>query len=89
VTERHQQAAARCLRQWHSRLQQARDVIAVGAYQRGHDGELDQAVRLEPQINAFLQQDLHEHAALAASVEQLRALTEANASMAGLPAGAA
>jgi flagellum-specific ATP synthase len=77
VTEREQQVAARRLRQWLARLHQARDVMAVGAYQSGQDPELDCAVRLEPLLQSFLQQDLHEHAALATSLEQLHALAAA------------
>ncbi len=81
VTAPAQQVAARRLRHWLARLHQARDVIAVGAYQSGQDHELDRAVHLEPQMNAFLQQDLSEHAALASSVERLGALVQSGADL--------
>ena len=40
------------------------------------DAELDTAVRLQPQIAALLQQDMHEPAALGDSFERLCALIE-------------
>ncbi len=76
VTERAQQTAARRVRLWLARLHQARDVIAVGAYQSGQDPELDRAVHLEPHLGAFLQQDLQDHATLGSSIEQLSALAQ-------------
>jgi len=74
VAPRTQQLAARRLRQLMARLAKARDLLQLGAYQSGHDAELDLAVRLAPQINAFLQQDMHERAPLADSRAQLQAL---------------
>jgi flagellum-specific ATP synthase len=74
VVPREQQAAARRLRQWLARLTKARDILALGAYQPGHDAELDKAVHLAPQIHAFLQQDMHERAALEPCRGQLMAL---------------
>ena len=65
VAPRPQQQAARRMRQLLAKLSKARDLIQLGAYQPGHDAELDQAVRLAPQMNTFLQQDMHERAALA------------------------
>ncbi|MCY7316949.1 MAG: flagellar protein export ATPase FliI [Rubrivivax sp.] len=70
ATREHIQAARR-LRQLLSKVNKARDLIQLGAYQPGHDSELDTAVRLQPQINALLQQDMHEPATLAASCTQL------------------
>ena len=74
VAPREQVTAARRLRHWLARLAKARDLLQIGAYQPGHDAELDLAVRLAPQMNAFLQQDMHERAALDASRGQLLAL---------------
>ena len=74
VAPRPQQHAARRLRQLMAKLGKARDLLQLGAYQPGHDAELDLAVRLAPQINAFLQQDMHERAALPDSRAQLLAL---------------
>ncbi|UUX94879.1 flagellar protein export ATPase FliI [Aquabacterium sp. J223] len=67
-------AAARRARQLIARYNKARDLIALGAYQPGHDAELDSAVRLQPALAALLQQDMHEHAPLDEAAEQLAAI---------------
>jgi flagellum-specific ATP synthase len=66
--------AARRVRQLLAKVNKARDLIQLGAYAPGHDAELDLAVRLQPQINALLQQDMHDRAALDASQQQLLAV---------------
>ncbi len=71
VAPREHLQAARRMRQLLSKVNKARDLIQLGAYQPGHDAELDTAVRLQPQMNALLQQDMHEPAALDASRSQL------------------
>ena len=76
VAPREHLHAARRMRQLLSRVNKARDLIQLGAYQPGHDAELDTAVRLQPQMNALLQQDMHECAALDGSRAQLRHLME-------------
>jgi flagellum-specific ATP synthase len=63
--------AARRMRQLLSKVNKARDLIQLGAYQSGHDAELDTAVRLQPRMNALLQQDMHERAELNAGRAQL------------------
>ncbi len=70
VAREHQQAARR-MRQLLSKVNKARDLIQIGAYQPGHDAELDLAVKLQPHMNALLQQDMHERAALDMSRAQL------------------
>jgi len=52
----------------------ARDLIQLGAYQAGHDPELDQALQLHPQLVNLLQQDMHDRAPLAQSRAQLARL---------------
>ena len=74
VAPRPQQQAARRLRQLMAKLTKARDLLQLGAYQSGHDAELDLAVRLAPQISSFLQQDMHERAPLADCRAHLQAL---------------
>ncbi len=75
VVPHDQVLAARRLRQWLARLNKARDLIQLGAYAPGSDAELDTALRQQPQIEALLQQDMHDRAALDASRAQLRAVT--------------
>jgi flagellum-specific ATP synthase len=78
VAPRDQLAAARKARALLARLSKARDLIALGAYQAGHDAELDLAVKLQPQLSALLQQDMHDCAALDMSRAQLIKLLGAN-----------
>jgi flagellum-specific ATP synthase len=51
-----------------------RDLIAIGAYQRGSDPRVDNAITLWPRMQKFLQQDMHERVDFAASLTALRAL---------------
>ncbi len=77
VAPRDHLQAARRMRQLLARVNKARDLIQLGAYQPGHDAELDMAVKLQPQMNALLQQDMHESAALDMSRAQLKHLMSA------------
>ena len=64
---------ARQFRQALSTYQQNRDLISIGAYQRGSDPRVDNAVALWPRMQKFLQQDLRERADFAASLTSLQA----------------
>jgi flagellum-specific ATP synthase len=57
-----------------SRYQRARDLIAVGAYVAGSDPVLDEAIRLYPRMEKYLQQDFGECALFAASKSGLEDL---------------
>ena len=74
ITSPEQQQLARRLKQLTSRYQRNRDLIAVGAYAAGSDPVLDEAIRLMPQIEAFLQQGIHEKAGIPESSARLAAL---------------
>ncbi|ANB02793.1 flagellar protein export ATPase FliI [Ectothiorhodospira sp. BSL-9] len=52
--------AARQFKQLYSQYQQNRDLISVGAYQKGSDPRVDEAIALFPRLERFLQQDLRE-----------------------------
>lgn len=65
---------ARQFRQTLATYQQNRDLIAVGAYQRGSDPRVDNAVTLWPKMQKFLQQDIHERVDFAASLTALKAV---------------
>lgn len=54
-----------------------RDLITIGAYQRGADPLVDEAIARWPAIQAFLGQDVHEAASLESSKAALLALLEA------------
>ena len=77
VAPQEQLDAARRARALLSKLSKARDLIQIGAYQPGHDAELDLAVQLQPQLASLLQQDMHQRSTLADSRAQLCRLTGA------------
>ena len=62
---------ARRLRQATATYENNRDLIAIGAYQRGSDPRIDSAIARWPAIEAFLRQDMHERVDLANSVAAL------------------
>jgi flagellum-specific ATP synthase len=64
----------RHFKQLYSRFQRSRDLISVGAYAAGSDPLLDQAIRLYPSFEGFLQQNLSERADFPGSIDQLFAL---------------
>ncbi|ASM50731.1 flagellum-specific ATP synthase [Pseudoalteromonas espejiana DSM 9414] len=59
VSEPHMQQA-RVLKQVYSMYQQNKDMITLGAYQKGADQMLDQAINMMPRVNAFLQQGMRD-----------------------------
>ncbi len=74
ITDATQQQLARKLKQLMSSYQRNRDLVNVGAYKRGTDPQLDEAIALQPEIAAFLQQDVGEQSRTADSLAQLRRL---------------
>ena len=58
----------------YSRYHRSRDLINVGAYVRGADPALDEAIELYPRMEAFLRQDLRERAGFGESCLQLEQL---------------
>ena len=64
-------AVVRQFKQFFSRYQRSRDLIAVGAYQPGGDPVLDSAVQLYPRLEAFLQQGIHEREAYDGALQKL------------------
>ncbi|WP_101675904.1 flagellar protein export ATPase FliI [Alloalcanivorax mobilis] len=65
---------AQRFKQLFSRYQRNRDLIGVGAYSPGHDAQLDQAVQLYPNLEAFLQQAIGERAGIEDSRDALTQL---------------
>ncbi|ETJ48753.1 flagellar protein export ATPase FliI [Pseudoalteromonas agarivorans] len=59
VSEPHMQQA-RVLKQVYSMYQQNKDMITLGAYHKGADQMLDQAINMMPRVNAFLQQGMRD-----------------------------
>jgi len=65
-------ALARRFRQMLSTFQQNRDLIAIGAYQKGSDPRIDAAMAQWPNMQRFLQQGMHEKVGYADSLATLR-----------------
>ena len=60
----------------YAHYQRNRDLISVGAYVRGSDPLLDEAIALYPRMEKFLKQDMFQREPYAASIAQLTALFE-------------
>ncbi|EHR42286.1 flagellar protein export ATPase FliI [Alishewanella jeotgali] len=60
VTSDEHQLLARSIKQLYASYQQSKDLIAIGAYVRGSDPQLDLAINMLPKINQFLQQGMKE-----------------------------
>lgn len=71
VTSLEHQQMARGLKQLYSSYQQSKDLIAIGAYVRGSDPQLDKAIGMMPRINLFLQQGMHDVVAYDDSLQGL------------------
>jgi flagellum-specific ATP synthase len=69
----HLVAAGR-LRRWLAAHRNNEDLLRVGAYQKGSDAELDQAIRLMPQLGNFLQQRRDEPTTLQQTINSVLAL---------------
>jgi len=69
----HQQTALR-FRQLYSTYRQNRDLIAVGAYRKGSDPRIDEAIDFQPRLLDFLRQSNTCPVTIEESLEQLDAL---------------
>ena len=75
VVDKEHADAARKVRALAATYEAKRDLISIGAYQKGHDAELDRAVAKYPAIEAFLQQSPKDPAPFGETVEKLERLT--------------
>ena len=64
---------ARRFRQITALYEHNRDLITIGAYQRGSDPRIDNAIARWPQIEGYLRQDMRERVSLGHSTAQLAA----------------
>lgn len=71
VSTKEQAAAAARVRELLATYERSEDLINIGAYQKGSNPRLDEAIAQYDRINTYLKQDRHEPAALQASVERL------------------
>jgi len=77
VTDAEHQVSISRLRQVYSIYQEHRDLIAVGAYQKGSDPRIDDAIARWPGIIEFLRQHQHERVDFRNSIEELDRLLDA------------
>jgi flagellum-specific ATP synthase len=78
VSSSHREVARR-FRQTLSTYQHHRDLISIGAYQKGTDPRVDAAIAAWPRMQKFLQQDMHQRLDFAASLTSLQTLLAENA----------
>ncbi|MBW2941598.1 flagellar protein export ATPase FliI [Zhongshania aquimaris] len=76
VTDKSHQDQVRYFRQMYSLYQQNKDLITIGAYQRGSDARLDEAVSAWPRMVKFLQQAYDESERFDSSLDQLSVLLD-------------
>ena len=74
VVSKDQMRAAQRFRQVYSAYRQRQDLIAVGAYQKGSDPQVDQAIAMYPRLVRFLQQEVDEPVELRAAQERLASI---------------
>jgi ATP synthase in type III secretion protein N len=71
IVGQEHRANARRLRQLVATFEAKRDLIALGAYAKGSDKDLDEAISRMPRIEAFLQQEASQPSALAETLSRL------------------
>ncbi len=74
ISSPEQIEAARRLRQHVAIYEHHRDLIAIGAYQKGSDPRVDAAIAVWPRIQKFLAQGIYESVDFAASLASLEAV---------------
>lgn len=78
ISDDAQLAGARRFKHLYSLYEQHRDLISVGAYQRGSDPRVDEAIAFHSHLQAFLQQDMRESVSIQQSIDELeRLMTQA------------
>lgn len=76
VSDAHLKNAYR-FKQIYAKYQQSKDLISVGAYSKGSDSEIDQAITLMPVMKQFLQQGLKEKVDSESSFQQMHIIMNA------------
>jgi len=67
----HMQAASK-MRDLMATYQDARDLIDVGAYERGSNPKIDLAIEMMPEINTFLKQSVKDLVSMDSTIDQLK-----------------
>lgn len=72
ITSEEHRSAISQLKHLYSAYQQNKELITVGAYQKGSDPLIDQAIEMMPVIRAFLCQNINEEVHMSESIDHLR-----------------
>jgi len=74
ITDDEHQNSARALKHLYSTYMQNRDLISVGAYEKGSDERIDASIEAMPAMEGFLRQDMNTPQSLEQSLSDLREL---------------
>lgn len=74
ITDDSHQMLARRVKQLSSKYSQTRDLINVGAYTKGSDPQVDEAIHRHALIEAFLQQNINEKSDFSQSISHLHSI---------------
>lgn len=74
IVDPEHKIAARILRNKLSLYRESEDLINVGAYKKGSNGEIDSAIAAYQELVRFLTQDLNEKVSFNASIAQLMSI---------------
>lgn len=72
ITDQPHQSTAQQFKKLYSTYEQNRDLISVGAYQKGSDARIDEAIDYHPRLIDFLQQDMNQPVSFAQSLTDLQ-----------------
>ena len=82
ITSEEQQDWAGKIREWMAIYKQAEDLINIGAYAKGSNAKIDQAIFVNDRIMNFLRQKTHEPANFADSIGQMHSIVRSGEAMA-------
>ncbi|HLF97794.1 MAG TPA: FliI/YscN family ATPase, partial [Methylococcaceae bacterium] len=74
IADAAHQEVARRLKRVYSTYQQNRDLISIGAYQKGADPRIDEAIAMQGRIAEFLQQEMQEAVGFEQGLSELQSL---------------
>jgi flagellum-specific ATP synthase len=78
ITDDDHRDAISQLKQLYATYQQNKDLISVGAYQKGSDSLIDEAIDMMPQIRSFLCQQINQEVDMTESVNELRQMMQSD-----------
>lgn len=76
ICERQDVLAGRVLTKHMSTFRRVEDMVNIGAYAKGSNAEIDEAIAKMPAINAFLRQDVGDPQFLTECMQQMRLLAQ-------------